>query len=193
TPWTVLMRPVAGTPPGGLGVGGTKHRAPPQVGDERWGEADGAVRLLAVLEDGDDRARVGDGGPVERVDELEPPAAARAEPDVEPAGLKVRAVAARLGLPIPAPAGHPRLDIVLAGRGIAEVSGRDVDDPVGEPEVLPQPLLQGKEVVVLLPRPIGVAVREHLHLVELVDAEHPARVLAVRPGFPPEAGRDPAQ
>ena len=38
-----------------------------------------------------------------------------------------------------------------------------------------------------------MAVREHLHLVELVDAEDPPGVLAVRAGLPPEAGRDPAE
>ena len=38
---------------------------------------------------------------------------------------------------------------------------------------------------------LGRAEREHLHLVELVDAEHPAEVLPVGTGLPSEAARVP--
>ena len=42
----------------------------------------------------------------------------------------------------------------------------------------------------LLARPLGVHELEHLDLVELVDAEDAARVLAGRAGLAPEAGRE---
>src|SRR5205807_1851225 len=130
---------------------GPQLRFASHVGDERLRDAHAPVTLLEVLHDGDDRPRARHRGAVERVHELHGPAVSPAEPDIEAARLKVRAVAARLGLPVAPPPGHPRLDVVLARRGIPEVAGGDVDDAVGEPERLPEALLQRSEVAVLLP------------------------------------------
>src|SRR5690606_42004262 len=50
-------------------------------------------------------------------------------------------------------------------------------------------LFPGEQPKVLLGRLLGPAVREHLHLVELVHPDDAAGVLAVRTSLSPEAGR----
>ena len=75
------------------------------------------------------------------------------------------------------------------GRG-AEVAGGDVDDAVRQPERLHELLLDREQPVVLLARAVGLAVDEQLDLVELVHAEHAARVLAGRARLAAEARRE---
>ena len=65
-----------------------------------------------------------------------------------------------------------------------------VHDPVVEAELLGDLLLDREQLLLLVPRPVGVAVAEELELVELVHAEDPARVLAARAGLAPEARRE---
>ena len=59
----------------------------------------------------------------------------------------------------------------------------------GKPEAADDLLLDREDALVLVPRLVGRAVREHLDLVELVHAEDAARVLAVGAGLAPEARR----
>src|SRR5581483_6415145 len=87
-------------------------------------------------------------------------------------------------------AGEPGLDVVLLhGRG-AEVAGGDVDDAVRDAELLDELLLDGEQELVLSARVLGPHEREHLDLVELVDAEHAARVLAGRAGLAAKVRRE---
>jgi hypothetical protein len=61
-----------------------------------------------------------------------------------------------------------------------------------EAERLRDLLLDREQPLVLLPRPVRVAEREHLDLLELVRAEDAARVPPGRAGLPPVAGGDAA-
>ena len=62
----------------------------------------------------------------------------------------------------------------------------------GQPERLHELLLDREQPLVLLARPLRLAVDEQLDLVELVDAEHAARVLAGRARLAAEARRERA-
>ena len=74
--------------------------------------------------------------------------------------------------------------------GRAQVAGGDVDDAVRQVERLHELLLDREQAVVLLVRAVGLAVDEELDLVELVHAEHPARVLARGARLAAEARRE---
>src|SRR5205814_7645705 len=97
--------------------------------------ADRAVVLLVVLHDRDDRPPHRNGGAVEGVDLLGPPAFWSIA-DPQPARLEVGGVRARGELAVALLPRQPRLEVVLLrGRG-AEVPGRDVRYLVGDPEGL---------------------------------------------------------
>ena len=116
----------------------------------------------------------------------------RAHATAEAPRLVVRRVGAARQLAVAALARQPDLDVVLLRRRGTEVAGRDVRDAVVQAERLRDLLLDREQPVVLLPRAVGMAEREHLDLVELVRAEDAARVLARRAGLAPEARRDAA-
>ena len=117
-------------------------------------------------------------------------AACRAVPDPEAARLVVRRVRARRHLAVALLEREPRLDVVLLRRRRAEVAGRDVHDAIREAERLQEPFLELEHPLVLVPRRLGLDEDEHLDLVELVDAEHPARVLPRRARLPAKARRE---
>ena len=145
-----------------------------------------AVGLLAVLDQRQQRAAGGEGGAVQRVHVPRPPDAG-AVADVEPPRLEVGGVGAGRQLPVALLAGQPDLDVVLLGGGGAEVAHRDVLHLVVEPQLLGDLLLDREQLVVGLLRLVGQAEHEHLQLVELVDAEDAARVLAGGAGLAAEA------
>src|SRR5829696_554478 len=136
--------------------------------DERLGDGDAAVVVLEVLEDRDQRAR-GDRGAVERVDVLE--AALAPDADPEPARLVVGRIRRGRDLAVAPLPGEPGLDVVLLRSRGAEVSGRDVDDAVGDLELGDELLLDRQQALVLVAGGLGRREHEHLHLVELVHAE----------------------
>ena len=105
--------------------------------------------------------------------------------------LVVGRVRGRGELPVSLLARDPGLAVELAGRGGAEIADRDVDDPVGDLERGEDALLDREQALVLVLRRRRLDEREHLDLVELVDAEDPAGVLAGGAGLAAEAGRDP--
>ena len=113
-------------------------------------------------------------------------AAVGAVADPEAAGLVVGRVRRRGQLPIALLRREPRFEVVALGRRGAQVRRRNVDDTVGEPELLREGLLGREQPVVLVPGFLRANVREHLHLVELVDAEHPARIAPGRARLPAE-------
>src|SRR5699024_939093 len=100
-----------------------------------------------------------------------------AVPYTQAAGLERRAVGGRGELAVGALGGDPRLAVVLPGRRGAEVATRDVDDAVRQAHRLEHLLLEAEQSLVLGVRLLGLAPREHLHLVELVDADDAAGVL----------------
>src|SRR5829696_3892978 len=111
-------------------------------------------------------------------------------PTTEATRLVVRGVRAGGQLAIALLARDPRLAVVLLGRRRPEVAGGDRDHPVGNLELGQDALLDREQTLVLLARPARLDEREHLHLVELVDAEDPARVAAGGTGLAAEAARE---
>ncbi len=108
---------------------------------------------------------------------------------LQPPRLVVGGVRARRQLAVAVLAREPHLDVVLLGGAAAQVARGDVHHAVGQLEVRDDLLLDAHEVLVLVPARLRRREAEHLDLVELVHAEHPAHVLAVRAGLAPEAGR----
>src|SRR5207253_1961860 len=112
-----------------------------------------------------------------------------AETRREPPGLVVGAVGARRQLPVLLLTGEPRLEVDLLRRRRAELSRADVHQSVRDAESLHDLLLDRDEELVLRAGLLRPREAEHLHLVELVDAEHAPGVLAVRAGLTAEARR----
>src|SRR4051812_13178478 len=106
-----------------------------QIRPQRRGNHHRAVRLLVVLEDGDQRAPDGEAGAVERVRESGL-AALGAVADVGATRLEVLAVAARGDLAIRLLARQPDLEVVGLRRREADVAGGEADDAIGQLEDL---------------------------------------------------------
>src|SRR4051812_46183108 len=151
--------------------------------DEGIRDGNRSVRLLEVLEHCDHRARR-HGGAVQRVHVL--PLAVSPEPDVEAPRLEVGRVRRRRDLAVTPLAGEPRFDVVLLRRRCTEIARGDIEDAVGDAKLLHELLFDGKQPLMLIPRLLRLAEDEHLDLVELVHAEHPARVPARSAGFAPK-------
>src|SRR2546430_12629913 len=149
-----------------------------------------AVGLLVVLQDRDQPAG-GRQGSVKCRGDLGL-AVLVAVPDGQPPGLEGGAVGGGGDLAVAALRRYPRLAVVLAGRAAAEVAGRHVDHPVRDLHLGEHLLLDREQAQMLVVRLLRPAVREHLHLVELVYPEDPAHVLAVAARLPPEARGPPS-
>ena len=79
------------------------------------------------------------------------------------------------------------LDVEGPGRGVAQVSGTQVKNPVGQTQVEYGRLGPGEDVGVHLCCLVGRGVGQQLHLVELVDPQEPASVPTSRAGLTAEA------
>ena len=161
-----------------------------QEGAKGTRDADGAVRALVVLEQGDQRAGDGDGGAVEGVDDLVALAVLAAEAGSQPARLEVRAVGCTGDLPIGPAFTSPRepgFDVELAIGGSAQVARRHVDHSVRDLQRLEDVLLDVQELVVDLLGVFGTREGEHLDFGELVDAVEPAAFPAVGASLGSEA------
>ena len=175
-----------GPAPGQAGAHTGTSTSVPRRAASGGGTSTDAVGLLVVLQQRDEPARGGQ-RPVEGGDRGG--AALAAHPDVQAAGLEGRAVARRGQLEPARLRRQPGLAVELAGGAAAQVARGHVDHPVGQPEGGEHPLLQGQHPLVLGRGVRGVAEGEHLDLVELVDADDAAGVLAVAAGLAAVAGR----
>ena len=108
--------------------------------------------------------------------------------DVQTASLVLGAVRGGRELAVAALGRDPSLAVELAGGGGAEVAGCGVDDAVGHLDLGEHLLLHGQQVLVLLVGVLLLGVDEHLHLVELVDADDAGGVLACGAGLAAVAG-----
>ena len=147
--------------------------------------------LLVVLPQEDERAADRARGAVQRVHE--PAAAARLHPGVEPAGREVAVVRARRELAVSpfrraaTPRGRTSWSRRRRDRR-PRCSRRGTGDP--GPRRCASSIASRRSCS--SSDASGCRPREHLDLVELVDAEDAARVLAVRPRLAAEAGREAA-
>src|SRR5262245_64540496 len=99
------------TPPARRSISGCDPLDPAHVGPEHGGDTNGAVGLLIVLEDRDQRAADGQARAVQRVTVLRPAPARRAVLQVEPARLERLAVRARGDLAVLRLPRQPDLDV----------------------------------------------------------------------------------
>src|SRR6478735_2181600 len=188
--WAFTRRPSEAWLGSGPGLEDGENRHAAEVLLQGGGDVDGAVGVLVVLQDGDDPAGGGQGA-VERGDR--PRALGRAVlvqnpfPDVQPARLERGAVRRRGQLPVCALGGDPGLTVKLPGRGIAQIAGGGVNDAVRELALGQHLLFPCQQAGVLGGSVLNRGVDEHLHLVELVDPDDAAGVLAVRARLAPVA------
>ena len=167
---------------------GQQLRAPGEVRTQRLGHVHRPVGALVHLEQHGDRAADGAQRAVERRDRRQAVVAAGA--DAEPAGLEVGAVARRGQLEPALLRRQPGLAVVLASGRRPEIACSDVDDAERQLEHRQERHLVRQQPQVLLLGLREVDVGEHLDLVELVDADDAAGVLAVAAGLAPEARRE---
>lgn len=157
------------------------------VGPQGFGDCDGAVFLLIVFEDGDEGAADGEAGSVEGVYEFGFFVAL--ESDVCAASLEVEAVGAGADFAVGVLPGEPHFEVVCFGGVEAGVAGAERHYAIGEFEFLEDGLRVGGHGFEFVEGVLGAYELDHLDFVELVLAQHAARVLAVGACFGAEAGR----
>ena len=157
-----------------------------EVRPKPLGNVDAAVLALVILEDRHEPASCRQCA-VERRDGLGLPI--NLLPNGESSRLEGRTVRRGRHLHPPFLAWQPGFAVELPGSRAAEISRRRVDDAVGKLNLGKHLLFEIEQTSMLVLRIVRGAVGEHLHLVELVDADDSAGVLAVRAGLPPVAGR----
>ena len=150
-----------------------------QIRRQGLGQHHGPVILAPVLDQGRPDPRPRQRRAVDGVHELQRPAAGRAEAHVGPAGLVVAEPAHRGDLEPTIDAGGVHLEVERAGRRPAEVARAQIEDAVGQFELLEHRLGTPQDVGLRLQRVVRRAVREQLDLVELV---HPQQAPRVAPG-----------
>ena len=146
---------------------------------------------MAIKRPGD-----GDGGAVQRVDEVRSLFPFAPEADVQPPRLVVGAVRGAGDFTPFAPfaaSRHPGLEVELAVRRPAQVAGGRVDDAVGNPQLVEDLALQLAQLLVHGVALIRQREGEHLDLRELVNAVDAARGPAVGTRLGAEAVADAAQ
>src|SRR5579885_292312 len=160
-----------------------------QVGPEGLRHGHRTVGILIVLEHGHERSPDSEPGAVQRMYGLGPAAVGIAPAGLHAPRLEGLEVAAGGDLPIAALRRQPDLEIIGLGAAEADVGAAEGDRPVRQLQALEHFLGMARQ---LLEHRVGIR-RTHdlhqLHLVELVAADHAARVLAGRARLGPEARR----
>src|SRR5438552_657801 len=155
---------------------------PLHVLPQRLGNHDTAVALLIVLQNRNDRAAERQARAVERVYEA-CPFLRGAIADVRAPRLEIEEVRARRDLAICLLPGQPNLEVVRFRAGEPEVAGRQRHAPVGKIERLENRFGVARQALVLVPGAVRHSELYDLDLLELMQADHAARVFAVRSGF----------
>src|SRR6185437_15545580 len=175
------MRARARSMPGGLRAGSTialQDFETAEIGPERCGKNDRAVGLLVIFEHGDERAPNSEARAVERVDEARALARLGPEARIHAPRLILAAIGAAGDLAIGVLAGQPDLDVIGLARGCAHIAGAEQHHAIRKVEPLQHLLGALRHALMLGARLVRMSDRHQLHLVELVLADHAARVLA---------------
>lgn len=90
---------------------------------------------------------------------------------------------------VPCEGNHASMSNLRAAQ--AEITGRDVDDPVSKLQLVEECFLPGKQPSMLVHRILDVDVGEHFDLDEPVDTDDALGVLAIRASLMPKARREP--
>ena len=158
------------------------------IGTKHFGDGHGTVFVQVLLQKRNDETRQRDAGTVERVDELRL-AVRILEAAVEAACLVVGEAGAGGNLEPLLLARSPKLEVVALGGGKAHIARAELKNAVMKTEPLENVFRLGDENLKLIERGVGMDEVDHLHLVELVDAEHAARHLAGAARLAAEARR----
>src|SRR5688572_6856286 len=145
-----------------------------------FGNGDGAIGSLVMLEQRRDGAWKRKPGSVQRVHEARLFAAPTPKPNAAAAGLEIGKGAARRHLEPRANARRPHLEIVRLRAGKARVAGGENLHAIRQLEKLEDSFRVCGEQLVLAGRVLRRRQANELHLVELVDAQQATRVLPVR-------------
>src|SRR5438552_8424599 len=156
------------------------------------GEDDASVGLLSVLEDGDDRPSDGETAPVEGRNEARLFARRRAKADLRAPRLEVAERRARADLAISVLAGKPDLQVVGLLRRESQICRAKKHHPVVKAQLLQRRLRVAHQLLERGVRSLRFFEADQLHLVELVLADDPFRVLAVGSCLAAETGREGA-
>src|SRR5712692_4026326 len=178
-----------GRPESSAGRRSADHVLPAEVGPQDLRDGHAPVRSLIVLQDRDEPAGGRHRRGVQGVWQ-ELLAADLARPDVQPACLVVRAVAATDHFAVRRLPRIPRLDVVLLRGDRADVPRAHVHDPVRDLEGAIDRLSVLPELLVPGPAVLGAAEDELFDFVELVHPEEALRVDAMSANLSPELGRE---
>src|SRR6516164_4088879 len=173
---------------GGLRRAGN-GREPTHVRAQRLGDGHGAILVLVILKNGNQRAADGEAGAVQGVHEARALALIGTIARVHAPGLEVAAVRAARNLAIGVLTRKPDLDVEGLARGEAHVAATQHDGAIRQAELLQHLLGAPGHALVLGVRLLGRGDAHQLDLGELVLADHAARVLASRARLGAEAGR----
>ena len=149
---------------------------------------DAAIGLLVVFHHGNHYPRQGQAGAVQGMDELGLGIRGGAVADVGPPRLEIAAVGAGADLQPFLTAGRPDLDVVGLGGGKTDVAGAELQDAVGQSQLLADVLGVMGEFLQLVIGGLRLDELVKLHLIELVAALDAARVFAGGHLFPAETG-----
>src|SRR5438445_8660100 len=158
------------------------------VRTQRLWHPDGAVLLLVILEDRHHRARQGESGAIQRVHEVNlailPPI-----PDVGAAGLEVVVGGAGRHFEEAILPRRPGLEIVGLRLAEAHVAGAEQDDAIRKLQTLEHILGIPDQLLELLTRSLRLDEFHQLDLVELMQPDVAAGVLAGRTRLASKVGR----
>src|SRR5660397_108190 len=149
-----------------------------------------ALIRLEILHDGDDGPPQGDHRAVERMGEIGGARLALGS-GLETSRLVVCAVGAAGYLSVFSLGGYPGFQVIFLVGGGSSVTCCDIHCAVGNAQVPQDLFFYAAHELMLLCGAVRVAEAAHLHLVELVDSEHPARVSPRCTGLAAEAAGVP--
>lgn len=158
-----------------------------EIGNEGFGDFDGAIGLLVLLEEGDVEAGEGGAGAIESERKAIFPIGVF-EAGAHAACLIIAEAGAGGDFEVFAVAGGPDFDVVGFGCGLADIAGAELDDAVVEAEFSEDRFGVGGEFLENLEAGIGMDDLNEFDFIELVHADDAFVIAARGAGLAAEAG-----
>src|SRR5258708_5113464 len=148
------------------------------IGSQRLGYGHPAIALLIIFEHRDQSASDRQARAVEGVDEASSLAFLRPKTRLPAATLELAPLRAARDLAIGLLPREPDLDVIGLPPGEPHVAGAQQHDAIGEAEPLQDFFSAGGHALMLLVRAVRVGDRDEFNFLELMLADHPARLLS---------------
>lgn len=148
---------------------------------QHGGQIHRSIGLLAIFQNRDQAAANSEAGAVERMHEFGFAPGCRAETGIHAAGLKIATDGNRADLAVGVLAGQPDLQIMGFCGAKAHIAGAKHHSAIGKPQFFKDIFGAAGHAVMFRHRGFGGGDRHHLHLLELVLAQHPGGILARGP------------